>query len=101
MDDVASYFITQRSRGIRQRTFTKGELADWQEEILQIYQCMRERAKEGIYTVDVNGLELEVFPGVYAPGFFTDTAWFCKELPLLVGARSLLEIGTGTGAIAA
>jgi len=39
-------------------------------------------------------------PNVYAPGFFTDTAWFAEQLPLIVGSKSLLEIGTGTGAIA-
>jgi release factor glutamine methyltransferase len=43
--------------------------------------------------------KLVILPGVYAPGFFSDSLWFASELPSIVGRRSLLEIGTGTGII--
>ncbi len=51
------------------------------------------------YTVIYGGLELVVFPNVYAPEFFDDSLWYAKQLKEIVGNKSLLEIGTGTGVI--
>ncbi len=40
-----------------------------------------------------------MFPRVFSPGYFTDSAWFAKKLPGIVGTNSLLEIGSGTGIV--
>jgi len=61
---------------------------------------MNATARGGPYDIQFSGIRLTVYPGVYAPGFFTDTMWFSSVLPGLVRGKSLLEIGTGTGVIA-
>lgn len=68
--------------------------------IMDIYDRVRERAKNGPYDVDFEGLSLTVLPNVYSPTAFTDTLWFARQLRELVGNKSLLEMGTGSGAIA-
>lgn len=55
---------------------------------------------EAPYNVQYGGLKLAVLPWVYAPEFFDDSLWFARELKKIVGRKSLLEIGTGTGIIA-
>lgn len=52
------------------------------------------------YHTEVNDLEIIVFPDVYSPAYFTDSAWFAKVVPEIVGEKWLLEIGTGTGIVA-
>jgi release factor glutamine methyltransferase len=52
------------------------------------------------YRIYMRGRYIPVLPGVFSPKYFTDAFWFPKEVPKLVGKRSLLEIGTGTGVIA-
>lgn len=52
------------------------------------------------YSVSVLGKEIPIFPGVFSPKYFPDAIWFAKEIPPLVGKRSFLEIGTGTGMVA-
>lgn len=65
-----------------------------------IYDGIRGKAAGGPYHVSFGIFSLTVLPAVYPPTAFTDTLWFAKQMPEIVGARSLLEIGTGTGAIA-
>lgn len=71
----------------------------WMNQIFVIYKLMRERAKEEFYTAKCNELEFKVHKNVYSPDQFLDTSFFSKELPKIVGKSSLLEVGTGTGAI--
>lgn len=49
--------------------------------------------------VMMRGRSIRVLPQVFSPAFFEDTAFFAEELPILPGNR-VLEIGTGTGAVA-
>jgi len=74
------------------------ELGPWHSRIFEIYDRMR--ANTSAYSVLCDDLVLTVLPGVYAPRFFTDSLWFAREMPRIVGSGSLLEIGTGTGLIA-
>ena len=71
----------------------------WFQNIFDIYERMRRKAQDGVYETNVP-FSLCVYPNVYAPDFFTDSAWFSERLPQLVGSGRLLEIGTGTGVIA-
>jgi methylase of polypeptide subunit release factors len=64
-------------------------------EISRIYIEMRNRPFE----VRCIGLKLKSTSDVYAPDMFSDSAYFATELPKIVGQKSLLEIGTGTGII--
>jgi methylase of polypeptide subunit release factors len=82
------------------RRFSPAERNEWRDGIIEIYRRMRKKTYNGEWVANVNGLTFVVLPTVYAPGFFTDTEWFAQRLPAVVGRSSLLEIGTGTGAIA-
>jgi release factor glutamine methyltransferase len=50
------------------------------------------------YTVQVNGLDIIVYPSVFSPKYFHDTEIFARHLPVIPG-QALLEIGPGTGAV--
>ena len=80
------------------RQFSPSELEDWKGRIFDIYDRMRAKAHKP-YEVVYGGLELTVFPNVYAPEFFDDSLWYAKQLQEIVSQSSLLEIGTGTGII--
>ncbi len=81
------------------RKFTPAELEKWRQSIFNIYKRMRAKAQE-LYEIEYGGFSLVVLPNVYAPEFFDDSLWFAKQLSDIVGEKSLLEIGTGTGIIA-
>lgn len=52
------------------------------------------------YKIRVAGREIVVFPDVFSPAYFADSAYFAQEIPSIVGIKSFLEIGTGTGIVA-
>lgn len=81
------------------RDFSPSELESWKQAIFDIYDRMRAKATSP-YDVDYGGLSLTVLPNVYAPEFFNDSLWYAKQLQGIVGGKSFLEIGTGTGVIA-
>lgn len=81
------------------RKFNTSESESWKRAIFDIYDRMRAKAK-GPYEVEYGGQSFTVLPNVYAPEFFDDTLWYAKQLQEIVGSKSLLEIGTGTGVIA-
>lgn len=80
------------------REFSPAEKERWRSVIFGIYHKMR--ATREPYEIQCGDLSLTVLPNVYAPKFFTDSLWFAQQLPDIVGKKSLLEIGTGTGIIA-
>jgi release factor glutamine methyltransferase len=82
------------------RVFSYKELKDWRYAISRIYDDMKTKSAAGPYEVKCDGIVLTVLPNVYAPRFFTDSLWFAQQLSGIVGDKSLLEIGTGTGLIA-
>lgn len=54
------------------------------------------------YTTQVLGKDILVYPNVFSPKYCTDSAFFAEEVPKLVGNEDkFLEIGTGTGVVAA
>ena len=71
---------------------------EYAEEDLRAYE--RLRAHKEPYAMQAFGCELLIYPGVFSPKYFTDSLWFAEQIADLVGTRSLLEIGTGTGIIA-
>lgn len=96
MSSLSSNYTARKSFASRQ--FTAKEFEDWHDAIIRIYNRMRAAAKRP-YEVQHDGICLIVHPNVYAPGFFTDSMWFARELPVIVGQGSVLEVGTGTGII--
>jgi len=56
-------------------------------------------ADKKAYKIKILGKKIPVLPGVFSPKYSTDVKWFVKEVPKIVGKRSFLEIGTGTGII--
>ncbi len=95
---VGTSFVQKESVPVRD--FSPEERELWYRTIETIYQNMRAKASDGPYEICCEGIVLTVSPNVYAPRFFTDSLWFAEELPRIVGTRSLLEIGTGTGILA-
>jgi len=87
------------NKSLPPREFTPSELEDWKRSIYDIYDRMRDKAQKP-YEIEYGGIILDVLPNVYAPEFFDDSLWFAKQLQEIVGDKSLLEIGTGTGIIA-
>jgi release factor glutamine methyltransferase len=83
-----------------QRKFSKSQWKEWYDHIFNIYDRMKATSKDGPYEVEFGDLKLDVLPNVYSLLFFSDTLWFAKKISKIVGSKSLLEIGTGTGAIA-
>lgn len=47
----------------------------------------------------VDGFDLEIYPDVFSPKVFSESLWFAERIAKIVGKKSLLEIGTGTGII--
>jgi release factor glutamine methyltransferase len=70
----------------------------WEKEVRDVFEKIRKHQEP--YSIVVNGVPLEVLPNVFSPAYFTDSAWFAKTIPGLVGQKRLLEIGTGTGIVA-
>lgn len=87
------------SQKVPAREFTPQERESWRQQIYDIYDRMRSKAQKP-YEIVYGGVPLTVFPNVYAPEFFDDSLWYANELKEIVGNRSLLEVGTGTGVIA-
>lgn len=52
------------------------------------------------YKLRILGKIVPVLPSVHSPKHFSDVTWFARKVPPIVGKRSFLEIGTGTGVIA-
>ena len=51
------------------------------------------------YVINILRRKIRVLPDVFSPKYFSDVKWFAKEIPKVVGKRSFLEIGTGTGIV--
>lgn len=48
------------------------------------------------YDIEVLGKALTVYPGVFSPKYFADSAIFAEQFPIQAG-ETVLEIGPGTG----
>jgi release factor glutamine methyltransferase len=81
------------------RHFSNNEKKRWMMGIYSIYDAMRVACANNKYVFNANGITITAMKDVYAPGFFTDSLWFSQRIPEIVGTKSLLEIGTGTGII--
>jgi release factor glutamine methyltransferase len=82
------------------RRFSRTERAAWDKEIEDIYEDMIQKTANAPHPVQGLTVQIEAEKEVYAPGFFTDSMWFAKEIVSLAPGKTLLEIGTGTGLIA-
>jgi len=67
----------------------------WIPGAMAIFKCASQRRDS--YIVRVRGKDIHVLPNVFSPKYFPDAVWFAREIPRIVGRRSFLEIGTGTG----
>jgi release factor glutamine methyltransferase len=87
------------NKRLPKKKFSPSDPESWKQAIFDMYAKMRAKAKEP-YEIECGGLTLTVLPNVYAPEFFEDSLWYAQQLQKIVGKKSLLEIGTGTGVIA-
>jgi len=71
---------------------------EWEQEVRDVFEKIKSHKET--YLVNVNGVEVYVFPNVFSPAYFTDSKWFSETIPEIVGQHSFLEIGTGTGIVA-
>jgi len=70
----------------------------WEQEVREVFKQIKTHKTP--YNVEIDGIEFTVLPNVFSPKYFTDSSWFAKEVPNIVGNKKLLEIGTGMGLIA-
>ena len=92
--------MTNKPKNLPTRKFSDSQRKKWRQNIFDIYRRMKEKSKNGVFEVRFGKIFLSVLPNVYDPVAFTDTLWFAKQIQKIVGKKSLLEIGTGSGAIA-
>jgi len=78
--------------------YSKQEHDLWVSEVKELYQKVK--SYKSPYLIDFLGRDLTVCPNVFSPKYFNNTKWYSEKLPNIIGKNSLLEIGTGTGAIA-
>ena len=71
---------------------------EWKTNIIAIYDKMK--IHKDAYDIQFGDRTITVLPNVFSPKYFTDSLYFAEQLPTIVGDKSLLEIGTGTGIIA-
>lgn len=70
----------------------------WRKETKKVYSQYRNISHS--YMVTVLNKEFVVLPHVFSPKYYANTTYFADRVPKIVGKRSVLEIGTGTGVIA-
>lgn len=70
----------------------------WENEVRLVFKKIKSHKKP--YNIKANGINLKIFPNVFSPKYFTDSAWFAKTIPKIVKKERLLEIGTGIGIVA-
>jgi len=70
----------------------------WEKEVREVFEQIKKHDKP--YNIEVEGIEFTILPNVFSPKYFTDSVWFAKEVPKIVGNKKMLEIGTGIGIIA-
>lgn len=83
---------------IKLRTYSLKEHDFWVKEVKEIYQKVKSHSTS--YIIDFLETQITVCPNVFSPKYFNNTKWYAERLPNIIGNGSLLEIGTGTGAIA-
>lgn len=76
---------------------TKGRVneAEWRQGIYDSFAKVKQHTYW--YTINVGHFSIVVLPDVFSPKYFTDSLYFAEELAKIVGEKSLLEIGPGTG----
>lgn len=70
---------------------------EWKSEVRAVFDKIK--LHEKLYSIDVNGVEVDIFPNVFSPAYFTDSKWFAETVMRIVGNGSLLDVGTGTGIV--
>lgn len=70
----------------------------WEKEVRAVFGKMSVHKEP--YDIEVNGVQISVFPDVFSPAYFTDSKWFAETVPRIAGRTRFLEIGTGTGIVA-
>jgi len=71
----------------------------WEQEVREVFEQIKKHNKP--YDVEIEGIKFTILPNVFSPKYFTDSAWFAKEVSKIVGSKKMLDIGTGIGIIAA
>ena len=98
MSDSLERRVSQKSKD--EKTSTSPERVDlpaWQKEVLGVFDKMKTHTQP--YEIQAGEFSLVVLPNVFSPKYFTDSLWFAEMLPKIVGQKSLLEVGSGTGII--
>lgn len=80
------------------REYTVEEHTKWLNEVKELYYQVGLHKTD--YSILFLGNQLTIKPRVFSPKYFKNTEWYALQLPTIIGKSSLLEIGTGSGAIA-
>jgi methylase of polypeptide subunit release factors len=69
----------------------------WESDVRNMFSKLR--GSPEVTEVEIDGVRLKVFPGVFSPEIFFESQWFAEKIATLTEGRKLLEIGPGTGII--
>src|SRR3989344_2342918 len=70
---------------------------EWEEKVRKFFELLKGKKKK--ISADINGVKVYIFPNVFSPEVFFESRWYDEKLAKIVGKKSLLEIGTGSGII--
>lgn len=70
----------------------------WEKSVRDVFGEIKKN-RETIKT-EISGVPFVVHPDVFPAHIFYESQWFAEKIAQMVGGKSLLEIGTGTGIIA-
>lgn len=70
---------------------------EWRQGIYDSFAKVARHTEQ--YEITVGKFDIVVLPDVFSPKYFTDSLWFAEELPAIVGNKSFLEMGPGSGII--
>ncbi len=74
-----------------------GVKEDWIKEVYGAYEQIKKHKVP--YEIEIRGIKIIIYPNVFSPFYFSDSAWFAEVIPEIVAKRKFLEIGTGTGIV--
>lgn len=69
-----------------------------EQKVREVYEKIKSHKQS--YSINVDGVEIEIFPNVFSPAYYTDSKWFAQTVSKYVKNNSFLEVGAGTGIVA-
>ncbi|KDQ09375.1 hypothetical protein BOTBODRAFT_37128 [Botryobasidium botryosum FD-172 SS1] len=73
------------------------ERGQWEKRISEL--IVESKQHQTTYFEKIGNFGIYIHPTVYSPKYFPETLWYAEHLPPIVGGKSFLEVGVGSGLI--